>query len=102
MRKFAPSWVDPATSLIWYSWICICCFTLTNAMKKKRGLPAGDSVKVVHRSSRSGSVETIRLVTMRLCVPSLASLSGLRIQHSCELWCRLQTWLGSGVAVAVA
>ena len=28
---------------------------------------------------------------MRRQVPSLASLSGLRIQHCCELWCRLQT-----------
>ena len=33
-------------------------------------------------------------------VPGL--LSGLRIRHCRELWCRLQTLLGSGVAVAVA
>ena len=32
----------------------------------------------------------------------LASLSVLRIWHCCELQCRLQTWLGSSVAVAVA
>ena len=32
----------------------------------------------------------------------LASISGLRIWHCRELWCRLQTQLGSGVAVAVA
>ena len=38
--------------------------------------------------------------TMRLRVRSLASLSGLRIRWSCELWCRLKMWLGSGVAVA--
>ena len=38
----------------------------------------------------------------RICVPSLASLSGLRIRHCHELWCRSQTWLGSSVAVAVA
>ena len=31
-----------------------------------------------------------------------ASLSGLRIQRCCELWCRSQMWLGSGVAVAMA
>ena len=31
---------------------------------------------------------------------SLASLSGLRIWHSHELWCRLQTQLGSCIAVA--
>ena len=39
---------------------------------------------------------------MRTQVPSLASLSGLTIQSCCELWCRLQTLLGSGVGVAVA
>ena len=32
----------------------------------------------------------------------LALLSGLRIQHCCELWCRLQTRLRYGIAVAVA
>ena len=31
----------------------------------------------------------------------LASLSGLKICHCCELWCRSQMWLGSHVAVAV-
>ena len=35
-------------------------------------------------------------------VRSLASLSGLRIQCCHELWYRSQTWLGSGIAVAVA
>ena len=44
----------------------------------------------------------IRLGIMRLQVQSLASLSGLRICCCYELWCRLQTWLGSCVAVAVA
>ena len=39
---------------------------------------------------------------MRLQVQSLALLSGLRIQHCRELWCRSQTQLGSGVDVAVA
>ena len=34
-------------------------------------------------------------------IPGLALLSGLRIQHCCEL-CRLQMWLGSGIDVAVA
>ena len=43
----------------------------------------------------------IRLGAMRLWVWSLASVCGLRIWHCCELWYRLQTWLGSGVAVAV-
>ena len=39
---------------------------------------------------------------MGLWVPSLALLSVLRIPRCLEIWCRLQTWLGSGVAVAVA
>ena len=43
----------------------------------------------------------IWLGTMRLQVQSLASLNGLRIWHCCELWCGLQTWLGSGIVVAV-
>ena len=43
----------------------------------------------------------IRLLSMRTQVRSLASLSGLRIQHCRELWCRSQTWLRSGIAVTV-
>ena len=43
----------------------------------------------------------IRLVSMRKWVRSLASLSGLRIQHCHELWCRSLMQLGSGVVVAV-
>ena len=39
---------------------------------------------------------------MRMWVWSLASLSGLGIQHCHELWCRSQTQLGSDVAVAEA
>ena len=40
-------------------------------------------------------------VSMRLWVQSPALLIGLRIQHCHELWCRLQTQLGSHVAVSV-
>ena len=39
--------------------------------------------------------QRIRLGTMRLQAPSLALLRGLRIRHCRELWCRLQTRLGS-------
>ena len=39
---------------------------------------------------------------MKRQIQSLASISGLRIQCHRELWCRLQTQLGSRVAVAVA
>ena len=42
----------------------------------------------------------IQLGTMRFRVWSLASLSGLSgILRCCELWCRPQMWLPSGVAV---
>ena len=49
-----------------------------------------------------------RLVSMRMQVGSLASLSGLRIQQCPKLWCRMQTalldpallWLCLGLAVA--
>ena len=44
----------------------------------------------------------MQLETMRFQVQSLALLSGLRIQHCPELWCRSQMWLRSQVAVAVA
>ena len=44
----------------------------------------------------------IQLVSMRMQVPSLASLSRLRIQCCYELWCRSQMQLRSPVAVAVA
>ena len=46
--------------------------------------------------------QQIQLVSMRLWVQSLASLSGLRIQRYHELWCRSQTRLGGGTAAAVA
>ena len=39
---------------------------------------------------------------MRLRVRSLPLLSGLRLRRCRELWCRLQTRLGSRVAVALA
>ena len=41
------------------------------------------------------------LVSMRMWVPFLASLSGLRIQRRCELWFRSQTRLRPCVAVVV-
>ena len=39
---------------------------------------------------------------MRMQVRSLALLSGPSIRRGRELQCRLLTWLGSGMAVAVA
>ena len=42
----------------------------------------------------------IQLVSMRMWVQALTSLSELEVQHCHELWCRLQTQHGSPVAVA--
>ena len=42
------------------------------------------------------------IVSLSIQVPSLALLCGLGIQPCCALWCRLQMWLESGIAVAVA
>ena len=50
-------------------------------------------------SSSHGAAETNP--TRNHEVPSLVLLSELRIRCCCELWCRLQTRLRSGVAVAV-
>ena len=44
----------------------------------------------------------IQLETMRSQVQSLALLSGLRILHCHELWCRSQMRLRSHIAVALA
>ena len=44
----------------------------------------------------------IWLASMKMQVWSLALLRRLRIQHCHELWCRSQTRLRSGIAVAVA
>ena len=44
----------------------------------------------------------IWLVSMRTQVWSPALLSELRIQRCCELWCSSKTWVGSGVAMAMA
>ena len=41
------------------------------------------------------------IVSVRMWVSFLASLSGLRMQHCRELWCRLQMRLRFGIAVAV-
>ena len=52
-------------------------------------------------SSTLAQWKGIRLVSKRTQVRSLASLSGWGIWHCHELWCSLQTRLGSRIAVAV-
>ena len=53
--------------------------------------------------SPHGSAVTIPIVVHEdaSLIPGLISLSGLRIWHCHELWCTLQTWLRSGIAVAI-
>ena len=70
--------------------------------------------KVICKPRREGSEEAtsgipiiaqqVKTLTMswRVGVPSLGSISGLRIQRCCELWHRSLMRLGSRVAVAVA
>ena len=53
-------------------------------------------------SSRRGSVQTNLTSIHEDAGSNPASLSGLRIQHCCELWCRSQMQRGSHIAVAVA
>ena len=59
-------------------------------------------IKVDHGIPVVVQQKRIQLVTTRLRVGSQASLSGLRIRRCRELWCRSKTWLGSGIAVALA
>ena len=68
-----------------------CCNTFWFCqLKQNRGVP------LVVQQKR------IWLGTMRLQIQSLALLSGLSICCCHELWCRSQTLLRSGIAVAVA
>ena len=53
------------------------------------------------RHSHCGSGVMNPLVSMKIWVQSLALLSGLRIWPCCEMWCRSQMRLRSGVAVAM-
>ena len=59
-----------------------------------------------YRKNKSGvpvvaQQKEIRPGAMSFQVQSLASFSGLMIWHCREWWCRLQTRLRSGVAVAL-
>ena len=65
-------------------------FTSSLSRTSKVGLPVVAQRKQTQR------------VSTRMGVRSLASLSGLGIRHSRELWCRSQTQLGCLMAVAVA
>ena len=59
-------------------------------------IPSGWGVPIMSQQN------PIWLITMRMQVHSLASLSGLKILCCCELLCRSQTQLGSYILVALA
>ena len=63
--------------------------------KGKHGVPV-----VVQQDWCSGN--QCELISLRMQVRYLASLSGPGIQRCCELWCRSQKRLGSRVSAAVA
>ena len=68
-------------------------------------VPSTDSLTTTQSWIRGGSShqqKRIRLVSIRMQVQSLALLSGLGFPSCHEWWCRLQRWLRSCVAVAVA
>ena len=75
-----------------YSMLCYRC--------RGQEIKAHTKNKSIHAVPVVAQWKWIQLASMRMWVPSLASLSGSRIQHCLELWCRLQTQLGSCIAMA--
>ena len=83
----------------------ICCRCGRKENKKK--MSEGHEQKIHGRENIGVPIvaqwKRIRQGTMRLQVPSLASLRGLRIRPCRELWCRWQTapriWCGCGCGV---
>ena len=57
--------------------------------------------KKCHSSHHGLLGEGPNTIFLRMRVQSLALLSGLRVQHCHKMHCRLQMWLGSGIAVAM-
>ena len=66
----------------------------------------GEITHLVNINSKYGVPVVAQLLTNPISIhEDVVSIPGLaqwvRIMCCCELWCRLQTWLGSCVAVAV-
>ena len=62
---------------------------------------SGNEKKAVKIILISDKLE-FKILSIRLWVQSLVSLSGLGICHYHEMWCNSQMWLGSGITVALA
>ena len=93
---FLKIWKWMASFLTWAKWRgesqvvhAIIFHSQITFQKRLQGVPAMAQQKCIWQ------------VPMRMQVQSLALLSGLRVGHCCELGCRSQTWLGSGISVAV-
>uniref|UniRef100_A0A8D1NJ23 Adenylosuccinate synthetase n=1 Tax=Sus scrofa TaxID=9823 RepID=A0A8D1NJ23_PIG len=56
---------------------------------------AADGIQEQQRQEQAGKKYVF-------CMCSVCARVGLRIRRCCELWCRSQTWLGTGIAVAGA
>ena len=70
-------------------------------VRKKRGRKKVIKRKAIMKFPLWLSRLRTRLASMRTWVRSLALLSGFRIRHCRELWCRSQSQLGSGIAMAL-
>ena len=110
MRRCSTAWVTRVMQAK-ITMKCYCIPIRIAKIKKKKIKCFEDTEKLEHcvllmRVLNRGVLvlaqwEQIWLASMKTQVQSLASLSGLRVQHCCDLWCSLQTWLRSGIAVAV-
>ena len=85
--KPAAGWLSQGRTAYFSTWERPCAF--------------GDVIKEDNMELSLWLSRRIPLGTVRIRVWSLAWLSGLKIQHHCELWCRSKMQLKSGVAAAV-
>ena len=90
-----PSEIPSSLSLSPTTCLCLRYCNTFFLVEQKWSKIKNEGVSVVAQQKR------IWLVSMRMRVWFLASLSGLRIWHCHELFCRSQTQLRSGVAVAM-
>ena len=94
--------VGPCYLSVLYIVVCICSSQTPNlSLPSMPTIPFGNH-KFVFGVPVVAHQKWTWVVSMRMQVQSLASLSGSKIWCCCELWCMSQTWLRSSVAGAVA
>ena len=112
LTKLIPVSIEKAFfkwQLLWLSPKCLIIFKLFNAMTLRQPPPFlifwdfTTGIESEHRKEFPLWLRRLRtwLVSVRMWVRSLASLSGLRIHHCHKLQCRWQMWLRSFITVAV-